>query len=206
MNNNTPPDWEEQYPNTAALLKKWGTEAPAKSTSLLKAAPAVVTPAEPKQPPPGYEAGVRTREMLALGDTRLLQLTALPPVQFSVGFGEGLWNFAKSVPALAKMAGQGLWLGVSDPVLAAKALGGLASEAYDHLRNIDVTTLPMSARPLVTGAVKAFEDNPSRASGRLVSEALLLVAPGKMMGAAKSMMKALPTIGRTGAAVGKSVV
>lgn len=193
MSSVPPFDWEQQYPNTAALLKTWGVSAPVKKPAgVAKAAPAAAFVPEPKvtQTTPAGELGIRIHETVKKA------VTENPMAEFTAGFGEGLWTFAKSVPALAGMAAKGLWLGVSDPATATKALGSLASEAYQALRGVDTSTLPASARPIVVSALKSFEESPSRASGRLVSEALLLVAPGKMMGAAKSMMKALPTVGR----------
>lgn len=181
-----PSDWETQNPNTAALLRKWGSPIP--QSAKTKPQPVTAAPvAEPMatQTTPAMEAGIRTRETIGKA---LAPIAASPTMQFTQGFGEGLVHFAKGTFDVAKM--------VATPGRAAEFLTGLASGAYQTLRNLDVSTLPASARPIIQSAIKAFEENPSRSAGRLVSEALLLVAPGKMLGAAKSLAK----MGRTGEA------
>ena len=201
-------DWQGEYPTTAALLKKWGVK-------VAQPAPAGPRPfsAPDRAPVPTGEStgralglGVRkffeVPQPLSVGGKPLIKvIEESPPIQFSSGFAEGIWNVAKSLPGAAALSLGGWEAAIRNPEAILPGIASLVNDTYEGLVGYDKSKLSPAARSHVNTAIKSFEENPSRASGRLLAEAAMLLFPGKTISAAKKIAGALPKVGRGARAV-----
>lgn len=171
----------------ADFYAKWGI-VPGSAEQAVPEAPA--QPTAPSRP-----LGGGLRGMLKTAGTVAVESPLLGP---AAGFGVGLYNVGKGLLGLAPLAVSGLLTGLKDPALAAKAVGNLAVDAYNSLVNVDPSKMSPAAGAHVRAAIASFEKNPGFESGKMIAEALSLVAPGKTLAMLKTVAKALPTASLTG--------
>lgn len=173
------------FPTTAELLRKMsaGEEIFPSAVARPKIAPAPPVKLPPLKETPEYLAGVKFRKA-AIGS-----VTRSVPMQASRGFAEGIWGVVKSLPPAIVTLHRGFEAVAQNPEVAGPALYSLLQEGTGWLNRelAPGSKLPSVARSQARAALESFEQNPGRATGRLLAEAIMILFPAKTLKAVKSI-------------------